>query len=285
MNDLLPFQYQGKTVRAAMVGGEPQFIASDVCAALSIDNPSLAVNGRTRINKDGQEYQSGGLDEDEKGIATVNTPGGEQRLLTVTESGLYRLIMISHSPDAKPFQRFVTHDVLPSIRKTDKYESPTTNTNRDEMLAIRRMNAESKHLAERRKQGESLMGVIDRFTGDLSKEARLSLIAKSTELIAGEPVIALPTAEQHFLTCEQIAKQIGLYSLSDKPHKQAIAALLQQLEIEDEERMTVVESTGPWQGTTVKYAETILVRLQHYIDELKKPDKLILDRVYQVRWG
>ena len=217
-------------------------------------------------------------------VKLTTTDGKAYDTRLYNEKGIYEIVRRSMQPKADAFYDRV-YEILTVIRKTGKYESSKVEVDRDEMLAIRRMNAESKHLAERRKQGESLMDVIDRYTGDISKEAKLSLIAKGVELIAGEPVIALPAVDQHFLTCEQIAKRIGLYSLNDKPHKQAVSALLSRLDIDDEERMTVVESTGPWQGTTVKYAEAVIPRLRSYVDEPKKPDRLVLDRVYQVRWG
>lgn len=125
------FMYnEEKQVRVVMKDGEPWFVAKDVCDALEIGNPSLAVNGRTRTNDDGTIYKSGGLDEDEKGIVTVNTLGGEQEMLCVSEPGLYKLIMSSRKPEAKPFQRWVTHEVLPDIRKTGTYSLQPENVQR-----------------------------------------------------------------------------------------------------------------------------------------------------------
>lgn len=66
-----------------------------------------------------------GLDDDEKGVRKVYTLGGEQELLTVNEPGLYTLIIRSNKPEAKNFKRWITHEVLPSIRKTGKYEVGT----------------------------------------------------------------------------------------------------------------------------------------------------------------
>ncbi len=76
---------------------------------------SLAVNGRP-------DRPNSGLDSDEKGTAIVSTPGGNQEMLTVTEPGLYRLLSSkSRKPIAKRFQRWVFHQVLPSIRQTGSY--------------------------------------------------------------------------------------------------------------------------------------------------------------------
>ncbi len=89
-------------------------VAKDACACLGLSNVSLAVNGNPT---------SGdlGLDDDEKGIRMVQTAGGPQKLLCVSEPGLYSLIFKSRKPEAKAFQRWVTHEVLPEIRKTGQY--------------------------------------------------------------------------------------------------------------------------------------------------------------------
>ena len=111
----------GWNVRVVMVNGEPWFVAKDVCNALDIRDVSRAVNGNSSRGDNG-------LDEDEKGTYIVRTPGGNQSLLCINEPGLYKLIMKSRKPEAKPFQRWVTHEVLPSIRKTGSYVSTQTQS-------------------------------------------------------------------------------------------------------------------------------------------------------------
>lgn len=93
-------------VRVVDVDGEPWFVAKDVCECLELGNP------RTSIAL---------LDEDEKGVHTMDTPGGQQEMSIVSEAGLYSLILRSRKPEAKAFKRWITHEVLPSIRKTGQY--------------------------------------------------------------------------------------------------------------------------------------------------------------------
>lgn len=110
MNELIPFAYEGSSVRVLRgEDGNARFVAKDVCAALGLSNPrsSLAL-----------------LDEDEKGVHSVDTPGGAQKLAVVSEAGLYSLILRSRKPEAKAFKRWVTHEVLPSIRKNGGYINP-----------------------------------------------------------------------------------------------------------------------------------------------------------------
>ena len=94
------------TVRVVDVNGEPWFVAKDVCECLELGNP------RTSIAL---------LDEDEKGVHTMDTPGGQQEMSIVSEAGLYSLILRSRKPEAKAFKRWITHEVLPSIRRTGQY--------------------------------------------------------------------------------------------------------------------------------------------------------------------
>ena len=93
-------------IRTVVIDGEPWFVAVDVCRALEIVNSSDAL---TRI------------DEDEKGVVLTDTPGGKQEVTTVNEPGLYSLVLGSRKPEAKVFKRWITHEVIPSIRKNGGY--------------------------------------------------------------------------------------------------------------------------------------------------------------------
>ncbi|MCG8291976.1 BRO-N domain-containing protein [Pseudomonas entomophila] len=113
--NVVPFNFGKQQVRTLLIGEQSWFVAADVCASLAIANVSLAVNGRA-------DRETDGLDEDEKGIATVNTPSGAQEMLVVNESGLYALIFKSRKAEAKRFKKWVTAEVLPAIRKHGRYE-------------------------------------------------------------------------------------------------------------------------------------------------------------------
>ncbi len=102
-SNLSMFTYGEARVRVTVMNDEPWFVAKDVCDVLQHRSPSQAVSR---------------LDEDEKGITTMITPGGPQQMGVVSESGLYSLILTSRKPEAKTFKRWVTHSVLPQIRRT-----------------------------------------------------------------------------------------------------------------------------------------------------------------------
>lgn len=93
-------------IRTTQINGEPWFVAADVCKALDIARTSDAVSR---------------LDEDEKGTVSTDTLGGKQNLLAINESGLYSLVLGSRKPEARQFKRWITHDVIPTIRKTGGY--------------------------------------------------------------------------------------------------------------------------------------------------------------------
>ena len=112
MNELKVFSYEDFDVRTLMIDGEPWWVLSDVCKVLGVLN-SRDVVGR--------------LDNDEKGVDLIDTPGGKQRLSIINESGLYSVILRSDKPNAKPFRKWVTSEVLPSIRKTGSYSALPRN--------------------------------------------------------------------------------------------------------------------------------------------------------------
>lgn len=107
---LVPFEFEGLQVRVITdEQGEPWFVAADVCSVLGIGNPRQAMSR---------------LDDDEKGVISTDTPGGEQVMTTVNEPGLYNLVLGSRKPEARRFKRWVTHQVLPTIRRTGRYAIP-----------------------------------------------------------------------------------------------------------------------------------------------------------------
>lgn len=105
-NNLQIFNYEETPIRIIEQNGEPWWVLADVCRVLGITNHK---NVSTR------------LDVDEKGVHQMDTLGGKQKMTTINESGLYKVILRSDKPEAKKFTRWVTHEVLPAIRKTGTY--------------------------------------------------------------------------------------------------------------------------------------------------------------------
>lgn len=121
------------SIRTLNIDGEPWFVASDVCKALGI------ANNRDAVAR---------LDEDEKGVALTDTLGGVQNLTTVNEPGLYALVLSSRKPEAKAFKRWITHEVIPSIRKHGGYIAGQEAMSPEELMAKALMVAQ-KTIADR----------------------------------------------------------------------------------------------------------------------------------------
>jgi prophage antirepressor-like protein len=108
------FRFQDKQVRVVLRDGEPWFVAKDVCDILEHSNASKAVKDL--------------VDEDDltAGYPIVDALGRTQHVTVINESGLYSLILGSRKSEAKAFKRWITHEVIPSIRKHGAYMTPET---------------------------------------------------------------------------------------------------------------------------------------------------------------
>lgn len=115
---------------------EPCFVTKDILGILELD--------RTALRK---------LDDDEKGVDLIHTLGGNQEVSTVTEPGFYKLVMRSRKPEAKAFQRWVTHEVLPALRRDGGYmvardETPEQTMARAVLLAQQTIDRQKSRIAE-----------------------------------------------------------------------------------------------------------------------------------------
>lgn len=140
MNEIQTFNNpEFGTVRAIRdKNGEPWFVAKDVSVILGYRD---AANMTRR------------LEEDEKGTRPVSTPGGEQQMAVITEPGLYSAILGSRVPEAKAFKRWVTHEVLPALRRdggymVERHESPEETMARAVLLARQTIDRQKSRIAE-----------------------------------------------------------------------------------------------------------------------------------------
>ena len=118
-------------VRVVIIEGQSWFVAKDICKSLEIKN------SRDVLNR---------LDDDEKGVVLTDTPGGQQNMSAVNEYGLYNLILGSRKPEAKQFKRWITHEVLPEIRKTGFYSirKPDSYMIEDKYERVKRWEEEQR---------------------------------------------------------------------------------------------------------------------------------------------
>lgn len=109
--NLQTWNYESSEIRTIQKDGEPWWVLSDVCKVLDLSSPHKVADR---------------LEADEKGRNLIPTLGGVQEMTTINESGLYAVILRSDKPKAKPFRRWVTNEVLPSIRKHGAYMTDQT---------------------------------------------------------------------------------------------------------------------------------------------------------------
>lgn len=168
MTTLQLFNYSGQEVRTFILDDEPHFAAPDVCRILEVSNPSQAM---TR------------LDEDERTL--ISNEGRD--LNVVTESGLYSLILGSRKAEAKAFKRWITHEVLPAIRKTGSYTAmPQTYSEALRELAA---NVEAKELAEARAKELEVpakaWGVMVAAGGDYAVDEAAKILSRDSDIEIG----------------------------------------------------------------------------------------------------
>lgn len=152
------FDFNGKPVRTLLdEHGDPIFIAADVCKVLDLEQVSRAVAR---------------LDDDQKGVTTVTTPGGPQQMATVNESGLYALIFTSRKPEAKAFRKWVTSEVLPAIRKTGGYSLQNMTPAEIGLYHAQRLVAHERELARLAAEAEQHEDRITELEAHIQRPTR-----------------------------------------------------------------------------------------------------------------
>lgn len=215
---LVPFDFEGRQIRVFTdEQGEPWFVAADVCHVLGIGNPRQAM---TR------------LDDDEKGVISTDTPGGMQPVATVNEPGLYTLVLGSRKPEAKRFKRWVTHEVLPAIRRTGSYTVPGLATAPSPLSSDKQDSVGALLLI-----GQAIAQVPGVKPG-IAMAATLTCIQENTGLATETLRRALPATDEPI--CSLNATQLGRrLSMSARVMNQHLAACgLQHRNTRDEWELT-----------------------------------------------
>ena len=167
------------------------FVAKDVAEILEYSYTSTATRR---------------LDEDEKGVQHLQTPGGQQEMIIVNEYGLYNLVLGSEKEEAKQFKRWITHDVIPSIRKTGSYS------------------------VEQASQFDLLRNMVDEMeqTRKIAEQAK-SDVAATEEKVAQIEERTSTEITQADVTASNIAKQLGVTTANGFAHNQLIGEIAKKL--------------------------------------------------------
>ncbi len=157
MNDLQIFTYNEIPLRMMEIDGEVWWVLKDVCGILGIGNASDVARR---------------LDDDEKGVGQIDTLKGKQNVTIVNEPGLYNVILRSDKPEAKDFKRWVTHEVLPQIRRTGAYSTNHPMTPAQLIAAQAQVLVDmEKRMDEMQSQTEALEAKVDTAIKVFSKPA------------------------------------------------------------------------------------------------------------------
>lgn len=182
-NNVATFNFREKEVRTIQNNGEPWFVLADVCKVLELTTPKKVADR---------------LDADEKGVSLIHTLGGQQNMTIINESGLYAVILRSDKPQAKAFRKWVTSEVLPTLRKTGTYTLKSDDT-KMRMLATREENAKIRKA--------QLLYKVSKDCGVPKYQQVLQ--SHITRLLTGQQLLPLPAAKLTF-SAEEIGHRLGL---------------------------------------------------------------------------
>ena len=174
------------TVRTIIKDGEPYFVGKDVASILGYTAERNAIAAH--------------VDEEDKLTHHFSASGQDRKMTIINESGLYSLILSSKLPAAKKFKRWVTSEVLPSIRKTGGY-----NVKHDDALQSKRVEIMERNA--RTRAANLLLKIAERTN---IPEYKAVCTAKAAEMVAGEMILPLPAADRRTYSATEIGAMFGV---------------------------------------------------------------------------
>ncbi|HIE8398806.1 TPA: BRO-N domain-containing protein, partial [Clostridioides difficile] len=184
----------------------------------------------------------------------------------IPESLFYMLGMKAKNEIAVKFQTWLAVDVLPSIRQTGAYI--TNNADPDK---LREKANEIESLDTVNKTIEILTPFLD--NAGIDEKAKL-LTAKTIYKKAGIELPLEIEEKEHFFDTVQIATKLNVYSKSNKPAFHAIGEIIKKLDIQDNEKLVVLESKRGWSGSVNKYSQSVIDKISKWIEENNRPTKI-----------
>lgn len=230
-NNIVAFKYEEQQVRTIEKNGEPWFVGKDVADILGYSDTAQAVRKH--------------IDNEDKGVVEMTTPGGKQPVTIINESGLYSLILSSKLPTAKKFKHWVTSEVLPSIRKTGEYKITPAQQNR---LDIMERNS-------RAREASLWLRISAQVKSDTYRQVCASY---ASTVLAGHEVIPLPQTTQHHYSATEIGKMFGV-------SKQAIGNLANTYGMKTDEYGAWYHDKSPYSAKEVdvfKYNDRAVQRFR-----------------------
>ena len=258
-------------IRMLNKDGEPWFVLKDVCESF----------GETNYRR-----VSGRLDDDEKGVSQISTPGGKQNMTIINESGLYSALFAMQPEKArgmddqyietrqrqlKAFKHWVTADVLPSIRRHGEYMSP-----RKAQQRLGEVNSAARIIRQTLREA----GMAPQFVAVAMKSLY--------EPVGVEIPLEGISVSKHLLDATAIAKRLGVLSRSGKPHAQAVSVIIAQVDVPpDEKEIVPFQNTASGHaGTNIQYTESVAAKVNLWLERHGYPEEISYKgKRYVVRYG
>jgi prophage antirepressor-like protein len=196
-NSLQVFQFESNEVRAFMKDSEIWWVAKDVCEVLGLVNITEALKA---------------LDPDELTSTMLKSGGQNREMKIINEPGLYSLILRSRKPQAKTFKRWVTHEVLPTIRKTGSFDTPSATANKSDSkdeLSRRRLEVMEKNANWR--TAKLLLDMVNKYEEKMSDDSISVFLIKSGEALTGADLShCLPKITKKWYSATDLGKEFNV---------------------------------------------------------------------------
>ena len=233
-------------VRTIEIDGKPYFMASDIAKALGYVRPNDAIQQHCRATVKHRIPISGKIQE-------VNFIG---------EGDMYRLITHSKLESAERFESWVFDEVLPALRKTGSYEMPKQKPDKPKKEKLPSVNMMVKNIKEALHDA----GVDSKYIA-----AEVVRIYSDSGYPVNAPVLSdVPK----LWDCTSIAKELGIYSESGRPHDKAVSAIIQKLDIFTDEIVRTAYSRNGHDGVTVQYKGSVLEKAREWLEENGYPSRI-----------
>ncbi|HEK4535343.1 TPA: phage repressor protein, partial [Clostridioides difficile] len=200
-------------------------------------------------------------------VVANNIISNKARSITIFyEDGLYGFLQYTDKPIGVQFRKWLRREVLPAIRQHGAYI-----TNNADPQALREKANEIESLDTVNKTIEILTPFLD--NAGIDEKAKL-LTAKTIYKKAGIELPLEIEEKEHFFDTVQIATKLNVYSKSNKPAFHAIGEIIKKLDIQDNEKLVVLESKRGWSGSVNKYSQSVIDKIRHWIEENNRPTKI-----------
>lgn len=263
-NELIAFENpEFGTIRTLTINGEVWFVGKDVATALGYSDTDQALRRH--------------VDDEDKLTRNFDGSGQNRSMTIINESGVYSLGLSSKLPTAKKFKRWVTSEVLPSIRKTGKYQANSDKEERAKNAAkrlhIMELNAKSRAASQMQRLWNAA-GIQPQYQA-LTLNGYLDGLRLPQEAFSGVCI--------HMLDATTIAKNLNIYSKSGKPHAQLVGAVISTLELLPGESAETPYSRNGHDGVSTQYATSVQTKVWQWFEAAHWPAALdIKGRHYNI---